>query len=71
MAKPPLWFQSLVWAEMLIQVPFFFVAVYAFAKCAFAALSCPQRGVRTLTVCVRACVRACVCVCVCVCVAAC
>lgn len=33
MAKPPLWFQSLMWAEMLVQVPFFFVAVYAFAKC--------------------------------------
>jgi len=33
MAEPPLWFQSLVWAEMLLQLPFFFFAVYAFAKC--------------------------------------
>lgn len=40
MAKPPLWFQALVWSEMLIQLPFFFVAVYAFAKCTRASRSC-------------------------------
>lgn len=26
----PLWFASLVWCELLLQLPFFFVAAYAF-----------------------------------------
>jgi hypothetical protein len=29
----PVWFQSLVWAEQLVQLPFFIVAIYAFIKC--------------------------------------
>lgn len=29
--NPPIWFQSLIWLELLFQLPFFFVAAYAFA----------------------------------------
>lgn len=32
MKYSPLWFKSLVWTEVLLQLPFFFVAAYAFAK---------------------------------------
>lgn len=28
----PLWFASLIWCELLIQLPFFFVAAYAFVR---------------------------------------
>lgn len=31
MRDNPLWFASLVWCELLLQLPFFFVAAYAFA----------------------------------------
>ncbi|GFR65570.1 transmembrane protein 97 [Elysia marginata] len=32
MANPPAWFQSLVFCEMFVQLPFFFVASYGFFK---------------------------------------
>ncbi|CAH1232884.1 TMEM97 [Branchiostoma lanceolatum] len=35
MADPPMWFKSFCWCEMTLQLPFFFVAAYAFfqGKC--------------------------------------
>lgn len=36
--NPPIWFQSLIWVELLFQLPFFFVAAYAFFRqCAWIA----------------------------------
>lgn len=32
MGNPPIWFQSLIWVELVFQLPFFFVAAYAFAR---------------------------------------
>mgnify|MGYP001807751059 CR=1 FL=1 len=32
MSTNPLWFVSLVWCETALQLPFFFVAAYAFIK---------------------------------------
>lgn len=32
MAHPPAWFQTFIWFEILIQLPFFFVALYAYWK---------------------------------------
>ncbi len=32
MATLPPWFKALVWSELALQLPFFFVAVWAFAK---------------------------------------
>ncbi len=31
MGNPPIWFQSLIWLELIFQLPFFFFAAYAFA----------------------------------------
>lgn len=32
MRDTPIWFMSFVWAENLVQLPFFFVATYAYLK---------------------------------------